>query len=318
MSRRTPRARRVGGVPPPDRRFRRSRARGERSTGRIWLERAARATRVGLVVGGLAWAGAYAYTVVTASAWFSVQHLRVHGTQRLSTGEVTLLLDGLYGSNAVVTPLEPWRERLLASPWVKDASLRRVLPDAIDVVIEERVPVAIARVGRALQLVDVEGSVVDDYGPRYASLDLPLLEGWEPDADAPQAGARTTLAAAALQELAEAGLLWRVSQLDVSKPHDLVVTLNDDATQLHLGSDGFAERLQSYLDMAGRLRTMVADLEYVDLRFDDRVYIRPRRAGTTFAPVAVADGDRPPPAADDGDDVESGADAIPDDMAGQE
>src|SRR5690606_1027145 len=114
-----------------------------------------------------------------------------------------------YGRNAVVTPLEPWRQRLLGSPWVRDASLRRVLPNAIDVVVDERVPVAIARVGRALQLVDVEGSVVDDYGPRYAALDLPLVEGWTPGDDSPQADARTELAVAALHDLSDAGLLWR-------------------------------------------------------------------------------------------------------------
>ncbi len=318
MSRRLPRARRVGGVPPPDRRFRRSRSRGERSARRVWLERAARGTKIGLLVGGLVWVGAFTYTAVTASAWFAVQHLHVQGTERLSTGEVTLLLDGLYGSNAVVTPLEPWRQRLLSSPWVKDASLRRVLPDAIDVVIEERVPVAIARVGRTLQLVDVEGSVVDDYGPRYGSLDLPLLEGWLAGDDAEQADARTELVAAALQDLSAAGLLWRVSQLDVSKPRDLVVTLNDDTTLLHLGDGEFAVRLQSYLDMAERLRTMAADLEYVDLRFDDRVYIRPRRDGATFVPVAAAEDGRLPVTAADMDDVDDRADVIPDDMAGQE
>lgn len=317
MARRAPRARRMPGVPAPDRRFRRARSRGEQSARRLWFDRVLRATRVGLVTGGLVWAGAVAYTTVTASAWFAVEDLRVHGTDRLSTGEVTLLLDGLYGRNTVVTPLEPWRERLLASPWVRDASLRRVLPNAIDVVIDERVPVAIARVGQALQLVDVEGTVVDDYGPRYAELDLPVLEGWMPGDDSARGDARTALAVAALHELSDAGLLWRVSQLDVSRPRDAVATLNDDTTQLHLGDDGFAERLQSYLDMAHRLQTLAADLEYVDLRFDDRVYIRPRRDGATFAPVTTG---RPDDTAiaDEGFDADAGADAIPDDVAGQE
>jgi cell division protein FtsQ len=314
MAPRQSRVARVPGVQPHDRRFRRSRARGEQSPRQRWLARLWSATKIGVVVGLSGWALAFVYTMATASAWFTVRDLRVQGNQRLSTGEVSMLLDGLRGANVVVTSLEPWRERLMGSPWVKDASLRRVLPDAIDVTIVERRAAAIVRAGRTLQMMDAEGVLIDEYGPRYASLDLPLLEGINLARDAAPDQARTALAFDAIGELATAGMLWRVSQIDVSKPHDVVVTLNDDMTLLHLGDARFAERLQSYLDMARRLQAMATELEYVDLRFDDRVYIRPRRAGVTFASVAVAT-----PATAQADVLETvEADVIPDDPSGQE
>jgi cell division protein FtsQ len=314
MAPRQSRVARVPGVQPHDRRFRRSRARGEQSPRQRWLARLWSATKIGVLVGLSGWALAFVYTMATASAWFTVRDLRVQGNQRLSTGEVSMLLDGLRGANVVVTSLEPWRERLMGSPWVKDASLRRVLPDAIDVTIVERRAAAIVRAGRTLQMMDAEGVLIDEYGPRYASLDLPLLEGINLARDAAPDQARTALAFDAIGELATAGMLWRVSQIDVSKPHDVVVTLNDDMTLLHLGDARFAERLQSYLDMARRLQAMATELEYVDLRFDDRVYIRPRRAGVTFASVAVAT-----PATAQADVLETvEADVIPDDPSGQE
>lgn len=314
MAPRQSRVARVPGVQPHDRRFRRSRARGEQSPRQRWLARLWSATKIGVVVGLSGWALAFVYTMATASAWFTVRDLRVQGNQRLSTGEVSMLLDGLRGANVVVTSLEPWRERLMGSPWVKDAALRRVLPDAIDVTIVERRAAAIVRAGRTLQMMDAEGVLIDEYGPRYASLDLPLLEGINLAGDAAPDQARTALAIDAIGELATAGMLWRVSQIDVSKPHDVVVTLNDDMTLLHLGDARFAERLQSYLDMARRLQAMATELEYVDLRFDDRVYIRPRRAGVTFASVAVST-----PATAQADVLETvEADVIPDDPSGQE
>lgn len=313
MAARQPRVARVPGVQPHDRRFRRSRARGEQSSRQLWLSRIWQAVRVGVTVGIAGWALALVYTVATASAWFTVRDLRVQGNHRLSTGEVTMLLDGLRGANVVVTSLDPWRERLLGSPWVKDAALRRVLPDAIDVTIVERRAAAIVRAGRTLQLMDAEGVLIDEYGPRYAALDLPLVEGLDLGAAAPD-HPRTALALDAIGNLASAGLLWRVSQIDVSKPHDAVVTMNDDTTLLHLGDARFAERLQSYLDMSGRLQSMATDLEYVDLRFDDRVYIRPRRAGVTFASAVVA-----APANVSQEPVETiEVDVIPDDTSGQE
>ena len=58
--------------------------------------------------------------------------------------------------------------------------------------------------------------------------------------------------------------------------HDAVVILDGDPAVLHLGDDQFLERLQSYLDLAPALRERVPDIDYVDLRFDERMYVRPR------------------------------------------
>ncbi len=279
MARRQARTTRVPGVQPHDRRFRR---RGERIPRHVWLSRLWRAFRVVTIGGALAGASLVAHSSLTASENFTVKDIRVQGHQHLSLGEVSMLLDGLRGRNVMTTALDPWRERLLGSPWVKDAALRRVLPDAVEVTIVERQALAIARAGRALHLIDADGVVIDEYGPRYAALDLPLIEGLD-GSDAPADVRRTGLALAALEDLSTAGLLWRVSQVDVSRPHDAVVTLNDDSTLLRLGEERFSERLQSYLDIARRLQAMASELEYVDLRFDDRVYIRPRRAGVTLS-----------------------------------
>lgn len=251
------------------------------------MARAWRALRLVTVAGVLGGGGTLAYVSLTASEAYTVQDIRVQGHERLSLGEISMLLDGLRGRNVMVTALDPWRDRLLGSPWVKDAALRRVLPDAVEVMIIEREALAIARAGRSLQLIDAEGTVIDEFGPRYAALDLPLIEGLDLGGDAPVDARRTALALAALDDLSAAGMLWRVSQLDVSRPYDAVVTLNDASTLLRLGDARFSERLRSYLDMARRLQAMASELEYVDLRFDDRVYIRPRRAGVSFASTPV-------------------------------
>jgi cell division septal protein FtsQ len=65
-----------------------------------------------------------------------------------------------------------------------------------------------------------------------------------------------------------------VSQIDVADLHDAVVLLDGDQALLHLGEDRFLERLQSYLDVASALRERVPDIDYVDLRFDQRMYVR--------------------------------------------
>ena len=137
----------------------------------------------------------------------------------------------------------------------------------------------LCRMGSALYLVDPHGTLIDEFGPQYAEFDLPIIDGLvgPPGAGRPSIDeARAELAARVIEALAiRKDIAQRISQIDVSDAHDAVVLLQDDAAQLHLGEDRFLERLQSYVDLAPTLRKSVPDIDYVDLRFDERLYVRP-------------------------------------------
>ena len=80
-----------------------------------------------------------------------------------------------------------------------------------------------------------------------------------------------------------------VSQIDVTNAHDAVVLLDNDPALLHLGDEHFRERLQSYLEIAERLRAQIPAIDYVDLRFEQRVYVKPRgRAERTAMQLPAA------------------------------
>ncbi|MGE0041267.1 MAG: cell division protein FtsQ/DivIB [Vicinamibacterales bacterium] len=263
---------------PADKRFRRAHVKPAKRR-RTWWRHAWLAARV-LALAGLAAYGAWRGTALVAGApQLAVTTVEVRGQSRLSTGEVLALVDGLKGRNILAVRLEDWRQRLLGSAWVEDASLRRVLPGTIDVTVRERQPMGIARLGHELYLVDARGVVVDEFGPNYADLDLPIIDGLE---SAPSAGgplvdeARAALAARVLASLAEhPELAARVSQIDVGDLRDAVVILEGDTALLRLGDTDFAARLQGYIDLAPALRERVADIDYVDLRFGERLYVRP-------------------------------------------
>jgi len=53
------------------------------------------------------------------------------------------------------------------------------------------------------------------------------------------------------------------------------VILEGDTAMLRLGDQEFADRIQAYVDLGPALRERVADIDYVDLRFDERLYVRP-------------------------------------------
>ena len=150
---------------PSDKRFRRahvSPARKRWKPSRATLIRVA----VAVVVGVFCVYQSVAFVFTTGA--LKVARITVEGNQRMSRGEVLSLLDGLEGAHMLTVDLETWRQKLRGAPWVADATLRRVFPRTIMVVIAEREPMGIGRLDDRLMLVDPEGTIIDEFGPNYA------------------------------------------------------------------------------------------------------------------------------------------------------
>jgi cell division protein FtsQ len=209
-----------------------------------------------------------------------VDQIVVRGNDRLSKGEVLAVLSGLRGESLFGTNLDVWRGRLMRSPWVRDAALRRSLPSTVEVVISERQPIGIGRLNGDTYLVDERGAAIDQYGPQYADLDLPIIDGLAALSDDEGSAtdvARAELAARLIAAVrARPDMARKLSQIDVTDAHNASVILDGDPAVIYVGEDQFLQRLQQYVELAPTLRERVPDIDYVDLRFDERIYVRPR------------------------------------------
>ena len=270
----------TSGVPAvaTDKRFRRAHVKPSRkksSSAKFgWL--AARLAVLMLVVG---YAGYLGVTSIAAASSLQIGHMSVRGNHRLSTGEVLALVEGLRGQNILTASLDHWQQKLLSSPWVESATIRRVLPSSVEITVHEREPIGIGRLGTAMYLIDGKGVIVDESGPVYADIDLPIIDGLAAspqdggsiiDATRAEFASRVIAALSMRPEIAK-----KVSQIDVGDLHDAVVILDGDSALLRLGDADFVARLQQYIDLAPALRERLSGIDYVDLRFDERVYVRP-------------------------------------------
>jgi cell division septal protein FtsQ len=269
---------------PADKRFRRAQVKPARR--RRWRSFVTPIAKYAGFIAIIVFAFYRGSVVVAQARVLQVEHVAVRGNVRLSVGDVQALLQGLRGQNILWTDLGDWRERLLSSPWVKDAAFRRVLPSTIEVVLQERQPVALARIQEGLYLVDDHGVIIDEYGPAYAGFDLPIVDGLRgstgdgaspvPDA------ARAELAGRVIASVhADPEIAGRVSQIDVSDVRNAAVILSGDAATIYIGDDRFLPRLQSYLQLAGTLKERAGgvDIDYVDLRFEHRIIVGPAKKG---------------------------------------
>jgi cell division septal protein FtsQ len=269
---------------PAEKNFRRSKVRpaSRKSAKGVLRFVSWRVVRYAIAIAVVGYAGYTATTLVLHASALQVRRIAVYGNVRISSGEVQAIVDGLRGSSILTADLAGYRRRLKESPWIADVALRRVLPSTVEVFVSERRPIGLCRLGGALYLIDAGGTLIDEFGPQYAEFDLPIVDGLvaPPNSGQPTIDeARAEFAARVIEALApRKDIAQRVSQIDVRDLHDAVVMLQDDAALLHLGDDKFLERLQSYVDLAPALREQVRDIDYVDLRFGDRVYVRPATA----------------------------------------
>ena len=170
---------------------------GPRRPGRSWPCGSPRVVVIGVAA---VWTG---YAKTMASERLKVGRVEVRGSRFLSEGEVRELLGPAVGENILGLDIAALKARLRSSPWVADATVARTLPDTLKVEITERVPLALAEVER-LYLMDKNGGLIDLYGPRTASFDLPIVRGLM-GVDAEARRDRAERAGALLDDLGDLG-----------------------------------------------------------------------------------------------------------------
>ncbi len=169
------------------------------------------------------------------------------------------------GAPILFVDLAAARERLLALPWVSDASVERVLPDTVVIHLTERRPVALWQQDGRFALIDGSGHVIQREGLGAFS-GLPIIVGDE----AAAAEASDLLAVLST----ETALMAQVKA---------AVRISDRRWNLRF-SDGLDVRMPE-ADLAGGWRRLAAyerryglvglGLRSIDLRLPDRVVVRP-------------------------------------------
>ncbi|MGB6118382.1 MAG: cell division protein FtsQ/DivIB [Mesorhizobium sp.] len=113
---------------------------------------------------------------ITARSGFAIEDVRMAGNKETSEIDVLekLELDGW--TSLVGFDAEAARERIAQLPWIERVSVRKIYPDAIDISITEKKPLAIWQQGRELSLIGQDGKIIVPFeSERYAT--LPFFAG---------------------------------------------------------------------------------------------------------------------------------------------
>jgi cell division protein FtsQ len=242
----------------------------------------------GVVAVSVAWVGYTLGRFLRSSPEMALIHpeqIEISGNHYASRSSVLSVFSPDRGRSILRIPLGERRYQLEAIPWVEQATVRRALPNHIEVEIDERKPIAFLRLDGDLALVDSHGVILDR--PLKGSFHFPVVTGILPDMAPEDRERRMLLFSGFMQQVESArpGASSQVSEVDISDVNDLRAMLEglvgpggadpaqikDPPILVHFGDSDFESKYRNLAENIGQYRARAGRLESLDLRFNGEV-----------------------------------------------
>jgi len=226
---------------------------------------------------GLAAAGfAQGWKLMKEPDRFPVTRVAVRGGDEALDAEVRASIAGVLNKNMLTMDLHAIESRVLAHPWVKEASVWRQIPGTIQVLIEPRTVAALVEEDGEIRMLAADGADLGPLTPRYAGEDHVVITG-AGSPDAREKGARLQRGLQALRRLESErpGFAASLSALDVSRSDRLEATMRDYWPPVYLNPLDPVLNVDRLDAVRERLDDGGVTPAYVDLRFKDRIAVLP-------------------------------------------
>ncbi len=233
----------------------------------------------------------------------SSDNIEVTGIENVTKAQIMEVMGADIGRNTFFVPLTQQKAQLEQIPWVESASVMRFVPNRLKVEIHERTPVAFARVGPRIFLIDAIGTLMEL--PQKHKYSFPVILGMNPGEPLSTRVPRMKAYNELVQQLDSTGARYSqdLSEVDLSDLENLKVRVNDPQGDVlvELGSGDYLKRYKTYVSHVQEWRQQFQKLESVNLRYDNQVIVnpdiegKPKQAALTVAAAkaAVAAGVKP-------------------------
>lgn len=226
--------------------------------------------------------------------------IEVTGAEHVSHAQIMEVMGGDIGRNIFFVPLAQRQHQLEQIPWVESASVMRYVPNRLRIEVHERTPVAFARIGPHISLIDAGGNLMElppggkhlgasGSGTTGSKYSFPVISGMNGNEPLATRAARMKSYNDLIQQLDSGGAHYsqEISEVDLTDVEDVkVVTADPNGDVLvHLGSSNYLQRYRVYVTHVQAWRAQFDKLDSVDLRYDGQIIVNPDLQGMTREPV---------------------------------
>jgi len=219
----------------------------------------------------------------------SSDQIEVANAQRVTRAQILDVMGGDIGRNIFFVPLAQRQQQLEQIPWVESASVMRFVPNRLRIEIHERTPVAFARIGSHISLIDAGGNLMElAPGPKH-KYSFPVITGMNANEPISTRAARMKDYNELIRQLDSGGARYSqdISEVDLSDSEDVKVMTADSTggVLVHLGNGNYLQRYKIYVTHVEAWRQQFEKLDSVDLRYDSQIIVNPDLQGITRQPA---------------------------------
>ncbi|HEX6178490.1 MAG TPA: FtsQ-type POTRA domain-containing protein [Thermoanaerobaculia bacterium] len=248
-------------------------ARIRRNQNRIQVQRVLRIGRnITLALIALA-IGSWVYRRTQSDVRFAVKAVEVAGVVHTPRADVEQLTSRYTGANLFQLDIAEVQRDLGAISWISRIDIEKKLPDTLRIRVTERVPVALARVGSEIRYVDESGAAFAALSPSVGNADLPLItEAEEKDL------ARCVELIAEIRKN-DPELFSRVSEVRPVAPQAFALFDRELGAFVYITREELSQKWRTLHAITRAEGLGRGSIAYADLRFDNRIVIKPRVGG---------------------------------------
>lgn len=211
----------------------------------------------------------------------SSDNIEVTGIENVTKKQIMEVMGEDIQRNIFSVPLSEQKAKLEQIPWVESASVMRFVPNRLKIEIQERTPVAFARVGPRIFLIDAGGTLMEL--PQRHKYSFPVILGMNPGEPLSTRVPRMRAYNELVQQLDSGGAHYSqdLSEVDLSDLDNLKVRVNDPHGDVlvELGNCDYLARYKTYVSHVQEWRQQFQKLESVNLRYGNQVVVNPDMEG---------------------------------------
>ena len=202
--------------------------------------------------------------------YLNIKNINVICAKEEIRKEIHDLLENKRLPNILLVDISRLQNLIETNQWVKEVRVKKTFPDSLSIEVKEKEPVAVLK-KENLFLIDEQGTQLEKISSKE-SHDFPFL--LDSNNFQKHNKEKLLLAWGCLKNL-PSSVKEDIKALDLTYFGWVTLYLKNERTKVILSYDNFAQEIKFFLNCHNNLEKRFGALEYVDLRFKDRLYIKP-------------------------------------------
>jgi cell division protein FtsQ len=241
-----------------------------RNQHRIQFQRVLVVARNFLFVAAIAIAAVWMYRHTQSDARFAVKRIEIAGAVHTPRAAIDSITQRYIGLNLFKIDIALVQHDLGSLPWIQRIAIEKKIPDTLRIKVVERTPEAIVRDRDGwLDYVDGNGVVLTELSPSIGDDDLPMI------AEASGSELARTVQFVRDVKGIDAALYSRIAEVRPVAPRGFAIFDRELETTIYVNGDDAPAKWRNLYAVVHGEQLGKSQIEYADLRFADRIVIKP-------------------------------------------